>query len=59
MKIGDRVRLRYNDVSTDQKFWEVIGFYKACGESFIKLKHPTIVGTFSFPKNIVVEVLCK
>ena len=59
MKIGDKVKLKNNDGSTDQKLWKVLDFYKVCGVDFVKLKHPTIGGIFSFPKNIVVEVICE
>ena len=59
MKIGDKVKLKNNDESTDQKLWKVLGFYEACGVDFVKLKHPTIRGVFSFPKSTVLEVVCE
>lgn len=59
MKIGNKVKLKNVNGTVDENMWEIIGFYEACGRDFVKLRHPTIGGTFSFPKNIVLEVVCE
>ena len=59
MKIGDYVRFSRLGDEIVEDLWEVIGFEERCGGVFVLIKHPTIGGRYSFPKDEVVEVICK
>ena len=59
MQIGNKVKLKSVNGTVDENLWEIIDFYEVCGRDFVKLKHPTIGGTFSFPKSTILEVVCE
>ena len=57
MKIGDYVRFSRLGDEIVEDLWEVIGFEERGGRTFVLIKHPTIGGRYSFPKDEVVEVI--
>ena len=59
MKIGDYVKFSNNEGEIEETLWEVVGFEQRGKKIFVLIKHPTVGGRFSFPKDQVVEVLCK
>ena len=59
MKIGDYVRFSRLGDEIVEDLWEVIGFEERGGRAFVLIKHPTIGGRYSFPKDEVVEIICK
>ena len=57
MRIGDYVKFNNNEGDLEETLWEIVGFEERGGHVFVLIKHPTIGGRYSFPKNDVVEVL--
>ena len=59
MKIGDYVKFNNNEGDLEETLWEIVGFEERGGRAFVLIKHPTIGGRYSFPKDEVVEVICE
>jgi hypothetical protein len=57
MQVGDYVKFNNNEGDLEETLWEVVGFEERGGCVFVLIKHPTIGGRYSFPKNDVVEVI--
>ena len=59
MKIGDYVRFRNNEDEIDETLWEIVGFFTGNSFDWVRIKHPTIGGIFTFLKDDIVEDECK
>ena len=59
MQVGDYVKFNNNEGDLEETLWLVVGFEERGGLDFVLIKHPTIGGRYSFPKDDVVEVICK
>ena len=59
MQVGDYVKFNNNEGDLEETLWLVVGFEERCGRAFVFIKHPTIGGRYSFPKDEVVGVICK
>ena len=58
MRIGDYVKFNNNEGDLEETLWEIVGFEERGGRAFVLIKHPTVGGRYSFPKDEVVEVIC-
>ena len=57
MEIGDYVKFNNNEGDLEETLWEIVGFEERGGRAFVLIKHPTIGGRYSFPKDEVGEVI--
>ena len=55
MNIGDLVRFRNNEDEIGETLWEIVGFFTGNGFDWVRIKHPTIGGIFTFLKDDIVE----